>query len=508
MRWAAPIVAVGLIAASVVFLVRRRSHEVPVPPVTTNTAPGRTAADMLQEAQRLTSEGHADRALQVAADGYRDTHDQRLLEFVNLARSTAAKNASDAAAEASGTDAANRREYADAAAKVQQAAALTSIEDAPRAVALYAAAEKDYRAAVTASSTDPAVFVRRATDAYKSGAVDRAVEYALRARRLDPAHTAADRIIDQIRHESARETARARAAAVSAGAGGTDAFGKAEQRARGAAKATAPDDLAAQITANREATQLYRGAASAAESARIERHAAAEQHASQARILLSQKRLDEAEAELGQATALEPQNAAAQAIAKQLADARLVARIASLLEQARGVDARQAVPLLEQAAGLDPSRQDVRSELQRRRDELNAAALPRPRPNPPPPPSRDTGPSEGSLHAADVAAIRQVLERYKRGWETLDVEAVQAVYPGVNANNLRDQFKNWKGQPTMTLQAQSPDIDASRMSATVRSHIASRIAMKAGAPQRLDRDAVFHLAKSGGEWRIVRIDYP
>jgi serine/threonine protein kinase len=513
-RWAAAIVAVGVIAASIVFLVLRQRHQIPIAPTTTSTTPGRTAADVVQEAQRLISEGHADRALQLAVDAYRPTHDQRLLDFVTLTRSTAAKRAQDAQAEASGTDAASRHEYADAVAKVQQAAALTSVDDAPRAVALYADAEKAFSAAVTASSTDPAVFVRRAGDAYKSGAVDRAVDYALAARRLDPAHAAADRIIDQIRRDSARETARARAAAVSAGAEGDDGFAKAEQRAKDAAKATAPDDLAAQVTANREAAQLYRGAAAAAESARSQRHAAAEQHVAQARSLLSQKRLDDADAELRQATALEPQNAAAQAVAKQLADARLSARITSLLEQARTADARQAVPLLEQAAGLDPSRQDVRLELQRRRDELSAASAPPARGNNPPPPVRDTPPpvrdtarSEESERAAAVAAIGQALDRYRTAMEKLDVDAIRAVYPAVNAQALRNQFKNFRQQRT-TLQPQPPDIDPSRTSATVRSHIASRIELKAGAPIHQDVDAVFRLAKSpDGEWRIVGIDY-
>ena len=357
------------------------------------------------------------------------------------------------------------------------------------------------------------MFVRRANEAYNSGAVDRAVDYALTARRLDPAHTAADRIIDQIRRELARETERARAAAVTAGAGGTDAFGKAEQRAKDAARATAPDDLAAQVSAHREATQLYRGAAAAAESARTERHATAEQHVAQARAYLSQKRLEDADTELRQATALEPQNTGAQAIAKQLADARLAARIASLLEQARGVDARQAVPLLEQAAGLDPSRQDVRGELKRRQDELSAASLPGIKPNEPPPgrgavpPRRETAPSEESERVAAAAAIQQVLDRYKTAWEALDVGAIQAVYPGVNAKALRESFKNVRKQP-MTLQAQPPDIDSSRTSATVRCHIASRIDVTAGSAKRIDSDAVFRLAKSAnGEWRIDKIDY-
>ena len=391
---------------------------------------------------------------------------------------------------------------------------LTSVEDAPRAVALYAAAERDYRAAVTASSTDPTVFVRRATDAYKSGAVDRAIEYALRARGLDPAHTAADRIIDQIHRESVRETERARAAAVAAGAGGTNAFGKAEQRAKDAARTAAPDDLATQVTAYREAAQLYRGAAAAAESARTERHATAEQHVAQARAYLSQKRLEDADTELRQATALEPQNTGAQAIAKQLADARLAARIASLLEQARGVDARQAVPLLEQAAGLDPSRQDVKGELKRRQDELSAASVPAIKPNEPPsgrgpvPPRRETVPSGESERVAATAAIQQVLDRYKSAWEALDVDAIQAVYPSVKAKELRESFKNVKKQP-MTLQAHPPDIDATGTSATVRGHIASRIDTTAGSAIRLDRDAVFHLAKSAnGEWRIIRIEFP
>jgi tetratricopeptide (TPR) repeat protein len=513
MRLAATIVAVGLIAAAVAFLVLRQRPQATAPPPPPSSGPVQTGTDKLHEAQRLTSEGHADRALQLAADGYRDLHDQRLLEFVNQARAAAAKNAQQAQAEVVGTDAANRREYADAVAKVEQAAALTSVADAPRAVALYAAAERDYRAAVTASSTDPAVFVRRANEAYKSGAVDRAIEYALRARGLDPAHTAADRIIDQIRRESVRETERARAAAIAAGAGGTDAFGKAEQRAKDAARTAAPDDLATQVTAYREAAQLYRGAAAAAESARTERHATAEQHVAQARAYLSQKRLEDADAELRQATTLEPQNADAQAIAKQLADARLAARIASLLEQARGVDARQAVPLLEQAAGLDPSRQDVKGELKRRQDELNAPPPPGGRSNERPsgrdtaPSGRETAPSEGSQRAADAAAIRQVLERYRSAWEALDADGIQAVYPSVNAKALRDQFRGVTKQ-RMTLQAQPPDVDSSRTSATVRGHIASRIDVRIGSALHQDRDAEFHLAKSvNGEWRIVDIAY-
>jgi tetratricopeptide (TPR) repeat protein len=462
-------------------------------------------ADVIQEARRLTSQGHADRALQVAVDGYRETHDQVLAEFVSAARSAAAKSASDAAAEASGPDVTSQRAYADAAAKFQQAAALTSVDDAPRAVALYAEAEKAYRAAVTASSNDPAIFVRRAADAYQKGAVDRAVEYALTARRLDPAHTAADRIIETIRRDAVRETARARAAAVSAGAASTAAFAQADKRAKDASRNTSADDLQSVVTANKEAVQLYRSAVTSAESARTERHATAERHAAQARVLISQKRYDDADAELSQATALEPQNATAQAVAKQLADARLAARITALVEQSRGVDARQAVALLQQASGLDPSRDDVKRELQRRTDELNA--------RPPagsggsnPPPVRDAGAAARAMRDADAAAIRQVLDRYKSAWEAIDVGAIQAVYPTVNAKALRDSFKNVRSQP-MTLQTQPPDFDAAGTSATVRCHISSRIEVRAGSPIRLDRDAIVHVDKAGGGWRIARIDY-
>jgi len=446
--------------------------------------------------------------MQVAVNGYHETHDPVLAEFVNATRSAAAKSASDAAAEASSTDAANRPEYTDAAAKFQQAAPLTSVEDAPRAVALYADAEKGYRAAVTASSNDPAVFVRRATEAYRNGALDRAVDYALTARRLDPAHTAADQIIDSIRRDAARETARARAAAVAAGANGIDVFGQAEKRAKDAARATAPDDLLAMVTASKEAVQLYRTAVTSAGSARTERHATAERHAAQARVLLSQKRRDAGAADLPPAPAPAPQTRPAPPRPRQVAAARLGARITALLEQSRGVDARQAVGLLQQASTLDPSRDDVKRELKRRTDEMSA------RPSgasagsgtPPPPPAKDPGAAARAMRDADAAAIRQVLDRYRSAWEARDVEAIQAVYPTVNAKALRDSFKNVRSQP-MTMQPQLPDFDASGTSATLLCHISSKIEVKAGSPIRLDRDAVLHLDKSAGGWRISRIDY-
>jgi ketosteroid isomerase-like protein len=337
--------------------------------------------------------------------------------------------------------------------------------------------------------------------------VDRPIEYALPARRLDPAHAAADRIIDSIRRDAARETARARAAAITAGANGSDAFTQAEKRARDAARATAPDDLLTMVTANTEAVQLYRHAATAAETARTERHTTAERHAVQARTLINQKRLDDADAELAKATALEPQNATAQAVARQLASARLSARVSALVEQSRGVEPRQAVTLLQQAAALDPSRDDVKRELQRRSDELNVR-----------PPAGAAGSTAASgapkdpaaaaraMREADTAAIRQVLNTYRSAWEARNVEAIQAVYPTVNAQALQESFKNVRSQP-MTLQPQLPQFDAAGTSATLLCHISSRIEVKAGSPIRLDRDAVLHLDKSANGWRIVRIDY-
>ena len=517
-RWVALVLIVGVIAAVAALMVLGRNRTGGAAPkaTTTGAPPTKSAADILREVQRLSADGHRDRALQTAIDGYHDTHDQVLAEFVSSARAAAAKSASDAAREASGTDAAKRPEYTDAAAKVREAGALTAIEDAPRAIALYGEAEKTYRAAVTASSNDPSVFVRRATEAYRNGAVDRAIEYALTARRLDPAHAAGDGIIESIRREAARDVARARAAAVAAGAAGTDDFAKAEKRAKDASRTTSPDDLLAQVTAGKEAAQLYRSAATAAETARNERHATAERHAEQARVLISQKRFDDADAALAQATSAEPQNATAQALKRQLSDARRAAdrdaRIASLLEQSRGVDARQAVPLLQQASALDSSRDDVKRELQRRTDELNArAAVPSGTAATPPAANtsaatRDSSASARGGHQADVAAILNVLERYRAAWEARDVDAIHAVYPGVNAKTLRDSFKNVRSQP-MTLQAQAPDIDATGTTAVVRCHVSSHIDRKAGAAQQLDSNAVFFFSKSAAGWRIAGLEY-
>ncbi|HTI36396.1 MAG TPA: protein kinase [Vicinamibacterales bacterium] len=502
----------GLIAAAAAFVVFRPSRAVTTTatPATTST---RSAAAILQEARRLSAEGHLDRALQTAVTGYHDTHDQVLVEFVNSARSAAAKSASDAAAEASGSDAAKQREYADAASKFQQAAALTSVEDAPRAVALYGEAEKGYRAAVTASSNDPSVFVRRATDAYKNGSVDRAIEYALTANRLDPAHNAAARVIDLIRRDAARDTSRARSAAVAAGAAGTDEFGKAEKRAKDASKASGAEDLLAQVTADKEAAQLYRGAIAAAERTRAERHATAERHAEQARVLLSQKRLDDAESELTQAVAAEPDNPTAAALARQLSDTRRAAaresqsvRVTSLLEQSRGLDAAQAVPLLRQAAGLDPSRDDVKRELQRRTDELNARASASAGGSNAAGPAKDAAASARAMRESDLRAIQQVLESYRQAWDGRDVEAIQALYPSVNAKALRDQFKNVKSQ-RIGLQAQAPEIDPGGAAAIVRCRISSHVDLRAGSVPDADRDAVFRLEKTNGAWRIARVDF-
>ena len=181
-------------------------------------------------------------------------------------------------------------------------------------------------------------------------------------------------------------------------------------------------------------------------------------------------------------------------------------RVGALLEQARGLDPRQAVPLLQQASGLDPSRDDVKRELQRRLDELNAHTPPAGSSAAPGAGARDSASAAKTARDADASAIVQVLNRYRLGWEGLDVNAIQAVYPGVNAKTLRDEFKNVKSQP-MTLSLQPPDFDATGNAATIRCHVVSRIDVKAGAGLKLDRDAVFHLAKAGGAWRITSLDY-
>ena len=510
--WAALLVIVGLVGAVAAFFTLRRGPAAPsaTPPVAVTTV---SAADVLRDVLRLAGEGHANEALEAAVKGYRQTRDQALADYITTARTRAAKNASDAAAEAGSTDAAKRTEYADAAAKARQAAALTSLDDAPRAVALYADAEKGYRAAVTASTNDPAVFVQKATDAYKNGSVDRAIEYALAARRLDPAHTASNKLIDQIRRDAARETARARAAAVASGGTGTDEFGRAEKRAKEAARATSPDDLLAQVTANKDAVQLYRASATAAEGARAARHATAEQHAEQARLLISEKRFDDAQAELAKATAAEPQNATAQGVARQLADARrdaardeLTSRVNGLLQQSRGVDARQAIPLLQQASSLDPSREDVKRELQRRTDEANARNTPPAAPSNPPAPAKDPAAAVRAAHDADVASILEVLDRYRAAWDKRDVDAIVEVFPSASARTLRDSFKNVKAQQ-MRLQPQTPELDSSGTAATVRCRVMSHTELRAGSVPDSNRNAIFSFAKVSGTWRIIGLQY-
>jgi len=117
------------------------------------------------------------------------------------------------------------------------------------------------------------------------------------------------------------------------------------------------------------------------------------------------------------------------------------------------------------------------------------------------PASAGTTASAAATTVAAESAVRQVLQRYRNGYETLNAAAVQAVYPTMNAQRLQEVFKGYSSLK-FDVVIDHIEITADGQTATVTGAITNAPVVKTGkaAPQR--RRALFSLRKNGDGWLI------
>ncbi|ODS52581.1 MAG: hypothetical protein ABS36_16145 [Acidobacteria bacterium SCN 69-37] len=101
---------------------------------------------------------------------------------------------------------------------------------------------------------------------------------------------------------------------------------------------------------------------------------------------------------------------------------------------------------------------------------------------------------------ADESAIRQVVDRYRQGYNSLDVDAVVRVFPSVNAPALRKAFAGYASQ-SMTLGAITVALDGS--GATVRAQMVHAVQPRSGSRQESRTAITLTLRKNGNAWIIT-----
>jgi hypothetical protein len=101
--------------------------------------------------------------------------------------------------------------------------------------------------------------------------------------------------------------------------------------------------------------------------------------------------------------------------------------------------------------------------------------------------------------AAEESAVRQVLQRYRSGYESLSASAVQAVYPGINVTALADVFKLYSSLK-QDLEIDRVEIDG--QTATVTGSVTTAPVVKTGRAAPKKSKAVFRLRKTGDAWLI------
>jgi len=115
------------------------------------------------------------------------------------------------------------------------------------------------------------------------------------------------------------------------------------------------------------------------------------------------------------------------------------------------------------------------------------------KPTPPPP-------AQPSV-AAEEAAIRETLREYAAAYESLDVDAVRRVYPGVNAGALARSFNGLSAQQVRISGDDRITIDGA--TAVVTCTVLQSFTPKVGQGRRQNLQSTFRLQKTGGRWVIV-----
>ena len=118
----------------------------------------------------------------------------------------------------------------------------------------------------------------------------------------------------------------------------------------------------------------------------------------------------------------------------------------------------------------------------------------------PPAPAAPT-PSPQSVVASDEAAIRTTLREYAAAFESLDVDAVRRVYPGVDATALERSFRCLRSQQVEIREVYQISIDGG--TALVRCQLRQAFTSRVGQGRAEIMNSVFRLQKIGDRWVIT-----
>jgi serine/threonine protein kinase len=123
-----------------------------------------------------------------------------------------------------------------------------------------------------------------------------------------------------------------------------------------------------------------------------------------------------------------------------------------------------------------------------------------------PPPS-----SKAADRAADEAAIRDVIHRYEEAFQQRNIDALHAIWPGIDRNKY-DKLKNTFDRDIalhvqVQLEARSMrvQIGPDGQRATIEALVFQKHTPEGGAPKSREDQTVFHLSKTSGIWVISKV---
>ena len=100
----------------------------------------------------------------------------------------------------------------------------------------------------------------------------------------------------------------------------------------------------------------------------------------------------------------------------------------------------------------------------------------------------------------DEEFIRATLRAYAAAYSSLDVAAVQRVFPSINAAAIARSFADLRSQ---VVQIDQEQVTVSGGEATVRCRVQQSFVPKAGSGRKDTLSATFQLRKVGNQWLIA-----
>jgi tetratricopeptide (TPR) repeat protein len=382
-------------------------------------------------------------------------------------------------------------------ALLTRAGALTELRRTDEAVQLYTRAAAAFRTSIAASASDPESFLELA----KRSGTDRtaAIQYAENGLKIDPEHRGLRNFLNGLRSDAEQPARQARIAAARGGAAAdrTASFSRAEDRLREGTRLSAPSQIRESLAAYADAQRLYSQALEEAASAQREGErirGEVQAHIAQARRHIDAHDLPRAREELGQADRRMPGSPEVVALRRDITAAEALERetaIGGVLAQAKGISTpSERIKVLRQGLDRFPNEPRITQALAAATESLREPA------NPPPAPP--------TVRSIPVATVQTLLDAYFGAYQTLDFNALKAVFPNASDFDrrrlaaLRDQFRSCayeRGEPTIT--------PVSESQAFAEIVVKETCSPKIRAPQRpVTNTQTFRFEKRGADWVI------